>query len=43
MLQLFYLIITVATGSGAFPLISIIMIAATYGLQVSPCSSYPVM
>lgn len=31
---LLYLIIVVATGEGAFPLISIIMIAATYGLQV---------
>lgn len=34
LLQLFYLIIVVATGNTAFPLISIIMIAATYGLQV---------
>ena len=32
--QLVYLIVVVATGSGAFPLISIIMIAAVYGLQV---------
>ncbi|CCM00474.1 uncharacterized protein FIBRA_02507 [Fibroporia radiculosa] len=30
---LFYLIITVATGKAAFPLISIIMIAVVYGLQ----------
>ncbi|KAI0065969.1 glycosyltransferase family 2 protein [Artomyces pyxidatus] len=30
---LVYLIITVATGHGAFPLISIIMIASVYGLQ----------
>lgn len=30
---LIYLIITVATGKGQFPLISIIMIAAVYGLQ----------
>lgn len=32
--QLVYLIVVVATGSGAFPLISIVMIAAVYGLQV---------
>ncbi|THH18601.1 hypothetical protein EW146_g2427 [Bondarzewia mesenterica] len=30
---LFYLIVTVASGKAALPLISIIMIAATYGLQ----------
>lgn len=30
---LFYLIIVVATGKAAFPLISIVMIAAVYGLQ----------
>ena len=32
--QLVYLIVTVATGKAALPLISIIMIAAVYGLQV---------
>jgi chitin synthase len=31
---LLYLIITVSTGTSAFPLISIIMIAAVYGLQM---------
>lgn len=30
---LLYLIIEVSTGAGQFPLISIIMIGATYGLQ----------
>ena len=30
---LIYLIVTVATGQGQFPLISIILIAAVYGLQ----------
>jgi chitin synthase len=33
MSQLVYLLVTVAIGSGSFPLISIIMLAATYGLQ----------
>lgn len=32
-LQLVYLVITVATQQAAFPRISIIMLAATYGLQ----------
>lgn len=31
---LIYLIIVAATGTGPFPLISIILIAAVYGLQV---------
>ena len=33
--QLAYLIVVVATGNAALPLISIIMLGITYGLQVS--------
>ncbi|KAL9934758.1 hypothetical protein V8E36_006533 [Tilletia maclaganii] len=33
-IYLVYLIVSVSTGTGQFPLISIIMIAATYGLQI---------
>lgn len=37
-IYLVYLIVTVATGTGQIPIISLIMIGAVYGLQVSrPC------
>lgn len=37
--QLVYLIVMVATGKAALPVISIIMLAITYGLQVSRLTS----
>lgn len=38
--QLIYLIIVVSTGKAAIPVVSLIMIGAVYGLQVSKPSGY---